>query len=410
MSTLHPATGARQFFRHFVGYLGDAGYSRAEMLKYVWQPHHPSNLHVLGPQRDLDFSKLTVTEQEISDAQEASFAGDRFVDRAFYSNNKTIIVLVPGFTHETLKNLSLHEEVEREDSPHEVLMLSPGAPGEPSQEKLYAQGAGFKLVYARYPRSNADSAHVVPALFDLLHNSVTLRRWVEEEGYRLFFMGYSYGCPLSLELLAGMNSQQFPDEFILKNTQGMLALCGAIGGSYLADDVMRPDSKLMHIPKLVERCRKYPWLSKLAGMPTRQFQDDMEGGVRSLTRAVRQQKMAEYASKLPANLHYFSVSAVLPLSDYKRRWWQFNLDDYTMWLQAKVSDPISIYNDGQVVMTDNLIPHPPHIPAERIVHLGAVRAHHWAVSYKTFNLGKNDFPRRAFYKALMQTVYDTLNQ
>lgn len=398
--------GAKQFFKHFAGYMSDAGYTSEQMLKYLWKPHKVEDLNIKGTNRDLDFAKLEVTAAEVDNMLADCFASDRFVDRSFYSANKTIIVLVPGFTHETLKNLSLHEEVLREDSPHEVLMLTPGEPGSASREEMFCQGAGFKLVYAKYPRSNAASEHIAKPLFDLLHNSETLRHWVNNEGYKLFFLGYSYGCPLSLELFANMNSGRFQDDFILKNTTGFLAMCGAIGGSYLADDALSNQPSLVSVPALVQTCNKRPWLSRLLGMPTQAFRDDMVGGVESLTRHVRQLRIADYAPHLPAHLNYFSISAVLPLKDYKRKWWQFNLDDYLLYKQALVSDPISIYNDGQVVTDDNLIPRPAHIPPEKIVHLGAVRAHHWAVSYKTFNFGKSDFPRRAFYKALMQTIFD----
>jgi hypothetical protein len=174
----------------------------------------------------------------------------------------------------------------------------------------------------------------------------------------------------------------------------------------LADDLMRVDSKLFHLPKLVAFCRRHPFISKLIGLPTRQFQDDMEHGVVSLTRAERHSRLQQYAHQLPAHLSYFSISAIMPLSDYRRRWWQLNLDDFSMWIQAKVSDPISIYNDGQVVANDTVVPRPAHIPAHRFVHLGSVRAHHWAVSYKTFNLGFNRFPRRPFYRALIQTALE----
>jgi hypothetical protein len=59
-----------------------------------------------------------------------------------------------------------------------------------------------------------------------------------------------------------------------------------------------------------------------------------------------------------------------------------------------------------VVLEDNLIPQVSHIPESNIFHLGAVRTHHWGVSYRSFNFGRNKFPRRAFYRALIQTLHD----
>lgn len=397
---------AQVFHRHFAGYLQDAGYTPEQMIEHMWRPYELADLSITGEGRDTDLSKLALTVDHLKTALGDAHPSDRMAGSVFYNNHKIIMVVVPGFTHETLRNLSLHEEMERKDSPHDVWMLTPGGPGQSSVETQYAQGGGFKLVYAKYPRSNAASQHINKPLFDLLHNSQSLRRWVNDEGYKLVFMGYSYGCPLTLELLADMNSGRVQDEFILQNTLGFLALCGAIGGSYLADDVVKENSKLVSIPKLVALCRKYPWIGKIVGLPTQQFKDDMVDGVTSLTRPVRQERMKMYGPDLPAHVKYFSIAAVMPMEDYKRKWWQFNLDDYSMHLQAKLSEPFSVYNDGQVVLEDNLIPQMSHIPASNVFHLGAVRTHHWGVSYRTFNFGKNKFPRRAFYRALIQTLHD----
>lgn len=104
---------------------------------------------------------------------------------------------------------------------------------------------------------------------------------------------------------------------------------------------------------------------------------------------------------MPAHVEYYSVGAVMPLADYRRRWWLFNLDDYAMYRQAQVTDPITIYHDGQVALPDMQVPDAPHI---RRHDLGAVRTHHWGVSSRTFNFGRNRFPRAAFYRALLRTV------
>ena len=109
-------------------------------------------------------------------------------------------------------------------------------------------------------------------------------------------------------------------------------------------------------------------------------------------------------ARLPPQLRYYTAAAIMPLADYRRRWWQFNLDDWAMHRQALVTDPITVYNDGQVALPDNLLPEAPQLPASHNRHLGAVRTHHWGVSYRTFNLGINRFPRVAYYRALMQTI------
>ena len=394
---------AQRFHANFLAQLAREGYTPAQAAQWVFKPYQPADLRITGAQRDRDLSKLSVSAEELTAGMAQP---DASITRDFYRQQKIALVLMPGFTHETLRNFSWHEQIERKDSPHHVVMLRPGWKGEAPQEQTFAEGDGLKLLYVRYPRSNADSKHIIGPLFDLLHGSPSLRRWTQE-GYKLFFVGYSYGAPLSLELLAGLNSGQFKDEFILRNTLGFLGLCGDIGGSYLADDVLKPDAALLNLDKAVDFCRRHPWVAKLAGLGTPQLMEDILGGVESLGHGGRQAAIARYAAQLPSQLKYFSISAVMPLADYRRRWWQFNLDDYTMYRQALVSDPISIYNDGQVVLDDNLVPNAPQIPAANNLHLGAVRTHHWGVSYKTFNFGRNRFPRAAFYRALMQTVVET---
>lgn len=393
-----------RFQRNFLAQLKREGMPAAQVARNVLRPYCVSDLRVTGGGRDVSLSRLVMDEGEIETAL-AAVEADGSITPAFYRNQKIVLVLVPGFTHETLRNLSWHEQIERKDSPHHVVMLKPGWQGEPPQETEYARGDGLKLLYVRYPRSNAASQHIIAPLFEMLHRSPSLRSWVDQ-GYKLFFVGYSYGSPLSLELLAALNAGHFADEFILSSTLGFLGLCGDIGGSHLADDLLRPDAKLLNLQRAVDFCRRHPWVAKIAGLGTEQLMADIVGGVESLGHSGRQAAIRRYAAQLPPQLRYFTVSAVMPLADYRRRWWQFNLDDYAMYRQALVSDPVSIYNDGQVTLDDQLVPPAAQIPPENNIHLGAVRTHHWGVSYRTFNFGRNRFPRAAFYRALMQTIHE----
>jgi len=397
---------AQRFSEYFIRHLAAQGYSAEQIAQWMWKPYRLNDLQMTGAARDQDYSRLELSPNDIRDQLTRLLAAVA-ANQDFYHKQKVVLVMLPGFTHETLKNFSWHEQIERKNSPHTVVMLKPGFKGEAPQEQMYATGDGLKMLYVKYPRSNAASRHINEPLFEMLHSSPSLRRWVGE-GYKLFFIGYSYGAPLALELLADLHAGRFADSFILKNTRGFLGLCGDIGGSHLADDVLRPDAKLLNIHKVIDFCRRHPLIGKLAGLGTQQLRDDMADGVRSLAHEERQSRMSDYAPKLPPQIKYFSIGAVLPLNDYKRRWWQFNLDDYAMYRQALVSEPISIYNDGQVVLQDNLVPSAPQIAPQSNIHLGAVRTHHWGVSYKTFNFGNNKFPRLAFYRALMQTIFEAL--
>ncbi len=398
---------AQRFSEYFIRQLAAEGHSLEQISQWMWKPYRVDELRITGADRDQDYSKLELTPVEIREILERAPSTGVAANKDFYIQQRIALVLMPGFTHETLKNLSWHEQIERKDSPHHIVMLKPGFKDEAPQEQEYARGDGLKLLYVKYPRSNAASRHINEPMFEMLHKSPSLRRWVAE-GYKLFFVGYSYGAPLALELLADLHAGRYADEFILPNTAGFLGLCGDIGGSYLADDVLRADARLLNIHKVIGFCRRHPFIGKLAGLGTEQLLADMADGVRSLAHDERQSRMRDYAPRLPPQLKYFSVGAVLPLKDYRRRWWQFNLDDYTMYRQALVSEPISVYNDGQVVLADNLVPSAPQIASKNNIHLGAVRTHHWGVSYKTFNFGNNKFPRLAFYRALMQTVTESL--
>lgn len=397
---------AERFFSHFLAELQGGRRPAPAITRHLWKPYQVDDLRILGPDRDRDLGRLQLDPSAAAVAAAGTAVPP--LDTAFYRSRKIALVLVPGFTHETLRNYSWHEQIERRDSPHEVLMLHPADGDGPTREQTFARGdSGLRLLYVRYPRSNADSRFIVPAMFTMLRDSASLKRWIAE-GYRLIFVGYSYGAPLSLELLSAMNAGELRDDAVLPATQAFVGLCGDIGGSYLADDVLRPDAQLIQIQKVIEFCRRHPFIARLAGLGTPQLLADMEAGVRSLGHEVRQARLRDFERYLPAHLHYFSISAVMPLQDYRRRWWQFNLDDYTMYRQALVTDPITVYNDGQVALPDNLVPGPAHIPADHVHHLGAVRTHHWGVSYRTFNFGRNRFPRPAFYRALIRTVLDTV--
>ena len=393
----------QRFHAHFVSELRAQGHDAGWIARHAWRPGMPTPGQMLGEQRDRDLSRLELSTAEI-DALPAPAALPP-LDTAFFARQKLVLVLVPGFTHETLRNFSWHEQVQRTDSPHHVVMLHPSDGDGPTREQAFTRGGALKLLYLRYPRSNADSQHIVPAMFTMLRDCASLRQWIAD-GYRLVFVGYSYGAPLSLELLAAMHTGTLRDEALLSATVAFLGLCGDIGGSYLADDVMHDAPALFSMRKLIAFAGRHPFLAKLMGLGTPQLLSDMEGGVRCLGHAVRQARIGEYAASLPPAVQYFSVAAVLPLSDYRRRWWQFNLDDYAMYRQALITDPISVYNDGQVALPDNLVPDAPSLTRH---HLGAVRTHYWGVSYRTFNLGTNRFPRPAFYRALIRTITEVLN-
>ena len=396
----------QRFFEAFAGQLARYGQTPEQALAHLWLPFDPNAEVMLGPDRSHGLNHLQPSTALLSDTMQARRESADRVNPEFAASAPIALILVPGFTHETLRNYSWHEVVNARQSPHQITIVQTDAQGR-TQEVPRGTGNGLRIAYLRYPRSNAAASTIVPGMARQLRESPTIQRWCAE-GRQLVFVGYSNGAPLSLELLAGLARGTLDAGGVLQASRAFLALCGDIGGSYLADDVMAEQPQFLSMQKVVAFAERHPLLARLMGLGTPQLRADMLEGVRSLGHAARQTAITEYRDALPDHLHYFSVAAMLPLMDYRRRWWQFNLDDWSMYRQALITDPITAYHDGQVALPDNLVPSLPHVPAAQQQFLGAVRTHHWGVSYRTFNQGNNRFPRNAFYRALLEVIGESL--
>jgi hypothetical protein len=392
------------FFQHFLFELNQENYLPEEIVKYVWKPFCPEDLVITGPDRDLSYHKVEVIPAEVQ----------RYIDRltekqlnvdSFLEKEKIIMILLPGFTHHTLKYPAFIAQDRFKQSPIDLVHMSLD-PNDESKtvESFIHEGGGMKLIYAAYPRSNASSSVIIEPLFKMLHQSTMLQKLTKDEGYKIVFIGYSYGTPLCLELLASMNCGDFKDDFILKNTISFLSINGDIGGSYLADAVLKEDA-LVNMQKYVEASKKFHPLGLLMGLKTDVERADLVGGVRSLAHPERQERMKWYMDKVPDHIKYFSICAFIPESDYNTSFLR-NLDDWTMHKQSLASRDVSVYNDGQMVLENCFLPAFPHVPKENIIEMGAVRAHHWAVSFQTFNFGVNKFPRFPYYRALIKTIVE----
>ena len=392
---------SERFFFNFLAELRQAGCTPEQISRAAWKPVKPRDLVITGPDRDLSFHKVEIIPAE----------AERYVRRlprttvdveALLARQKLVFVLLPGFTHHTLRYPAFYELVEPRRSPLEVVKLARSGDGRSTVETFTHRGPGAKLVYAGYPRSNASTAVILRPLFRLLHESPSLRRWVVDEGHRIVFIGYSYGAPLALELLAAMSSGAFDDTFLLPATQALLTINGSIHGSYLADFVAHPQTSF-NVQKAVDLMRQFNFIGLPLGIRTAQERDDMVDGVRALGHAVRRARLRKIMRQMPGHLKYVSVSAFLPAGDYDTNPLR-NFDDAIMYAQSLTARDISIYNDGQMVLEDTFLPAFPGVAEENHIHLGAVRAHHWAVSWRTFNAGTNTFPRVPYYRALVRTL------
>src|SRR5947208_68648 len=106
---------AQGFHENFLGELARAGYTPEQALKWVWKPYRAENLRIIGEGRDCNLDRLALERGQIADAMQRAAGEGPHIDRDFYRSQKIVLVLVPGFTHETLRNLSWHEQIERKD-------------------------------------------------------------------------------------------------------------------------------------------------------------------------------------------------------------------------------------------------------------------------------------------------------
>jgi hypothetical protein len=392
-----------RFFFYFLDELEKAGRTPEQISRAAWKPCRPEELKITGPDRDLSFHMVEMNPAEV----------ERYLSRlprtsvdveALLARRRLVLVLLPGFTHHTLRYPAFYAQVEPLRSPLEVVKLARAEDGRSTVETFTHRGHGAKLVYAGYPRSNASSDVILRPLFRLLHESASLRRWVVDEGYRIVFVGYSYGAPLALELLAAMYSGKLDDTFLLPATEALLTINGAVHGSYLADFLVHPKTGF-NVQKAVDLMRRFSLLGLPLGIRTVQEREDLLGGIRSLGHAMRRARLRKIIGQMPPHLKYISVSAFLPADDYDTNLVR-NFDDASMYVQSQASRDISIYNDGQMVLKDTFLPAFPGVPDEHRINLGAVRAHHWAVSWRKVNFGNNNFPRTPYYRALVRTLHE----
>ncbi len=170
---------AQRFSEYFIRQLAEEGHSLEQIAQCAWKPYRVEQLRMTGADRDLGYSKLELCPADVRDLLARPPSTGVAANKDFYFRQKIALVLLPGFTHETLKNLSWHEQIERKDSPHHIIMLKPGFKGEAPQEHEYSRGDGLKLLYVKYPRSNAASRPITEPMFDLPHRMPNLRHGSE---------------------------------------------------------------------------------------------------------------------------------------------------------------------------------------------------------------------------------------
>lgn len=395
----------RKFVKNFIDEMRKEGISPEQMTRYIWKPFLSEGVVFEGENRDKDYKKVVMGVDDIRNyMQESPDKPEKEVGE-FFDTEKYALIIFPGFLHHMQRFPVFINKKELSKTRVDITKLSLKNDGSVKEESI-KKGDGLKVAHVFYPRSNAATDTVLDAGYSIISNSLSIRKWIKEENRKIVFVGYSYGSPLILETLSRINSGEYKDDYILKNTVAFLGINGAIGGSYLADFLLGNGS-LFNIEKartLMEIIKPLGWP---LGIKSRQERDDLPEGINSLSHEERQKKIKEFGRNMPEHIKYFSIASCLPLSEYSKRPWN-NPDGMTLMLMSLTSYSNTIFNDGQVGFSDAMIPDFPGVSEENIFHLGAVKSHHWGVGYRTMNLGRNNYPRLPFYRATARTIKEAL--
>ena len=98
------------FFHNFLEQLRDFRLSPEQISRLVWRPFSENELKIFGEDRDTDFAKISLTPEEIKKSLSGLPESPIKVNLDFLRERKIVVLIIPGFTHHTLRNLSLHSE------------------------------------------------------------------------------------------------------------------------------------------------------------------------------------------------------------------------------------------------------------------------------------------------------------
>ncbi len=188
----------------------------------------------------------------------------------------------------------------------------------------------------------------------------------------LLLLGYSKGTPDIMEAIVN-----YPE--LHSKITAVISVAGAVGGSYLANDVSQSTANL------------------LAHFPGAECNTGDEGGLNSLKPEVRQHWLASH--KLPHSIRYYSL-VNYPEPD--------NISTALLSSYKKLSQ-IDARNDSQLIFYDQIIP--------GSTLLAYLNADHWAtvvpISRSHAFIGstfanKNAFPREILLEAILRYIEEDL--
>jgi hypothetical protein len=303
------------------------------------------------------------------------------------------LVIVPGFGHHRIKTRAFAEQME------------------------LLEDLGFHLVYAFYDDSFESNENCARRVYDVVESRV-------DEHRSIIFLTYSKGSPVVLELLSDPRYQD-----VAARTRAAVSFAGALRGSIHASlPAAHLTLKLLKLyrrsnngssvtAKIREKILK--WSAKLPFISIKnwyalvekavEFEDDLmdlPGGITDLTKIQTAKDYSEV--RLPDSIKLFSLSAVIPESEFKEEFKSItNADDLFLYVSGSQLYRQNVFNDTQVLLPDSEF-----FPGNgEIIDLGIVRADHWGIALpRVFSKNYTDpFPRTEMLTAVLLTLDEYFN-
>lgn len=303
------------------------------------------------------------------------------------------LVIVPGFGHHTIKTKAFAEQME-----------------------LLAD-LGFDLVYAFYDDSFESNENCAKRVYDVVKSRVDERR-------QMIFLTYSKGSPVMVELLS---DPRYKD--VAARTRAVVSFAGALRGSIHASfPAARITLKLLKLYRRLSngssittniRRKLLKWSSKLPFKSLKnwhallekavEFEDDLTDLPDGITDLTKIQAAKDYSDvRLPGSIKLFSISAVIPKSEFKEGFkFITNADDLFLYVSGSKLYQENVFNDTQVLLPDSKF-----FPGNgNIINLGIVKADHWGITLPhVFSKNYTDpFPRTEMLSAVLLTLDEYFN-
>jgi hypothetical protein len=303
------------------------------------------------------------------------------------------LVIVPGFGHQRIKTMVFAE-----------------------QAKLL-EDLGFHLLYASYNDSFESNEESAKRVYDAVKSGV-------DEQQSIIFLTYSQGSPVVVELLS---DPRYEDA--AARTRAVVSFAGTLRGSLHSSlPAARITSKLLKLYRQLSngsssipnmRGKLLKWSARLPFRSLKnwhalvekavEFEDDLTVLPGDITHLTKMQATKDYSDvHLPDSIKLFSISAVIPESEFKEGYKLItNADDLFLYVSGSRLYRENVFNDYRVLLPDSEF-----YPGNgNIINLGIVRADHWGIALpRVFSKNYTDpFPRFEMLSAVLLTLDEYFN-